>query len=157
EDNFGVLVHDPETGATAAIDAPDAEAIAAALDREGWRLTDLLITHRHADHIQGAPSLARRFPQLRIVGPALEAAQIPRLDLPVRDGDVVRVGALEAVALATPGHTIGHVVYWFEREAVLFSGDTLFAMGCGRVFETAPEIMWTSLERLAALPEETKV
>jgi hydroxyacylglutathione hydrolase len=157
EDNFGVLIHDSETGATAAIDAPEAEPIFRALDCKEWKLTDVLVTHRHADHTQGIPALKERFPKLRVVGPAAEADKIPLLDLAVRQGDVVRVGSLGAEVLETPGHTVGHIVYWFEEEDALFAGDTLFAMGCGRVFETSADIMWESLVKLAGLPGETKV
>lgn len=157
EDNFGVLIHDSETGATAAIDAPEAGPILRALDAKGWKLTDILVTHRHADHTQGIPPLKEKFPNARVVGPTKEAAQIPSLDLAVGEGDVVKIGRMEAVVLETPGHTIGHVAYWFEEEESLFAGDTLFAMGCGRVFETPADVMWSSLVKLASLPSETQV
>jgi hydroxyacylglutathione hydrolase len=157
EDNFGVLIHDSETRATAAIDAPEAEPILRALEQREWALTDIIVTHRHGDHTQGIPELKARYPRARVVGPAIEAAQIPHLERAVGGGDLVQIGSLGAEVLETPGHTRGHIVYWFEEEDVLFAGDTLFAMGCGRVFETPPEIMWRSLCKLAALPPETKV
>jgi len=156
-DNYGVLVHDSKTGATAAIDAPEAAPILAALDEKGWRLTDLLITHHHADHIQGAPELKSRYPQARIVGPASELARIPGLDFLVAEGDQVRVGSLAARVIETPGHTAGHIVYHFAEDDLLFAGDTLFSLGCGRAFEAPYAVLWGSLLKLAALPGETQV
>ena len=156
-DNYSVLAHDSKTGATAAIDAPEAGPILAALDANGWKLTDLLITHHHADHIQGAPELKARFPDLRMVGPAKEVARIPGLDALVGEGDWVRVGSLEARVIETPGHTIGQVAYYFGEDDLVFTGDTLFSLGCGRCFEAPYAVMWSSLLKLAALPGETQV
>ena len=156
-DNFGVLVHDTTTGATAAIDAPEAGPILTALTARGWRLTDILITHKHADHIQGIAGLKAAFPQAKVTAPQAEAAAIGAADRWVSEGDSVRVGALEAKIIATPGHTAGHIVYWFEEEDLLFAGDTLFAMGCGRVFETPLAVMYHSLMKLAQLPGDTQV
>lgn len=160
-DNFGVLLHDPATRATAAVDAPEAGPILAALAEKGWELTDILITHKHADHIDGVPALREKFPSARLVIPAGEADAITpktgEADARVREGDFVKVGALTARVLETPGHTAGHVVYHFPMENVLFAGDTLFALGCGRVFETPLTIMWESLVKLAQLPGETHV
>jgi hydroxyacylglutathione hydrolase len=107
--------------------------------------------------VQGIAALKARFPKVRVVGPAKESAKIGRLDVTVGEGDMVRVGAPAAKVIETPGHTAGHIVYWFAGERLLFAGDTLFAMGCGRVFETPYETMWTSLEKLAALPADTQV
>lgn len=157
KDNYGVLIHDSGSGATASIDAPDAEAVIAAVAAQGWELTDLLITHHHADHTQGIPGLRARFPKLRIVGPAKEADRIGALDILLAEGDYARVGALEAKVLETPGHTAGHITYWFEEDEIAFAGDTLFALGCGRVFETPYPVMWESLVKIAALPGETVV
>jgi hydroxyacylglutathione hydrolase len=156
-DNYGVLVHDSATGATAAIDAPDAGAVLEALDATGWSLTDVLVTHHHGDHVGGIPALKKRFPKLRIVGPAAEAPSIGGLDLGVEDGDAVSVGHLGACVIATPGHTAGHVVYLFEEAGVLFAGDTLFSLGCGRVLETPLDVMWNSLLKLSQLPGDTQV
>ena len=157
KDNYGVLVHDSATGATAAIDAPDGEAVIAAADAAGWTLTDALVTHHHADHVQGLPALRARYPQLRVAAPAKEAARIGGVDRPLSEGDYARVGRLAAKVIETPGHTAGHIVYWFEEEEIAFVGDTLFALGCGRVFETPPAVMWGSLLKLAALPGSTEV
>jgi hydroxyacylglutathione hydrolase len=156
-DNYGVLVHDSKTGATASIDAPDAGPILAALDEKGWTLTDLLVTHHHDDHIQGAPELKARFPHLRMVGPAKDAARIPGLDTLVSEGDYVAVGSLEARVIETPGHTSGHIAYHFGEDDLAFVGDTLFSLGCGRAFEAPYAVLWGSLMKLAALPGETQV
>ncbi len=158
KDNFGVLVHDSGSGATAAIDAPDADTIIAAAAEKGWELTDLLLTHHHADHIQGVPGLKARFPRLRIAGPAKEAARIGALDVPLAEGDYARVGEIAAHVIETPGHTAGHICYWFAEDEIAFCGDTLFALGCGRVFETPLGVMWDSLNKLAErLPGEAEI
>lgn len=158
KDNFGVLVHDSGSGATAAIDAPDADAIIAAAASKGWEVTDLLVTHHHADHIQGIPGLKARFPKMRIAGPAKEASRIGALDVLLSEGDYARVGEIAARVIETPGHTAGHICYWFEEDEIAFCGDTLFALGCGRVFETPLSVMWDSLCKLAdRLPGETEI
>lgn len=160
-DNFGVLVHDPETGATAAIDAPDGAPYLAALAEKGWTLTDILITHRHGDHIDGVPALREKFPDAKLYVPAKEADRIVETTGPahaqVSEGDFVMVGALGAKVIETPGHTAGHIVYHFAENNLLFAGDTLFALGCGRVFETSMTVMWESLVKLASLPGETRI
>lgn len=157
QDNFGVLVHDPRTGATAAIDVPEAAPVLKALAEKGWTLTDILVTHRHADHVQGIPEVKERFPKARVVAPKGEADRVPMVDEKVGEGDIVRVGGLAAKVIETPGHTIGHIVYWFEDDDLLFAGDTLFSIGCGRVTEAPMSVMWNSLEKLAELPAETRV
>ncbi len=156
-DNFGVLVHAPETGATASIDAPDAAPILSALSEKKWTLTDIWVTHHHADHTQGIPGLKAAFPNARIIGPAKEAEKIGRLDVAVKEGDVVSLGPHRAKVTEVPGHTLGHIAYWFEDDGVLFAGDTLFAMGCGRAFEASPEVLYRSVMKLAALPPETQI
>jgi len=156
KDNFGVLVHDPATGATAAIDAPEAAPIEAALAATGWRLTDILVTHHHGDHTAGIPELKRRH-RCRVTAPRAEAARIPEVDVTVREGDTVAVGSLAARVIETPGHTAGHITYWFDQEKLAFVGDTLFSIGCGRVIEGTPEMMWTSLLKLRKLPDDTQI
>jgi hydroxyacylglutathione hydrolase len=156
-DNLGVLVHAPESGATAAIDAPQAEPILAALAEAKWTLTDIFLTHHHADHVQGIGGLKSRFPNLRVTGPAREAAKIGWLDREVDDGDIVFLGPHAAKVIAVPGQTRGPVSYWFDEDGVLCAGDTLFAMGCGRPFEAPPAVLYRSLLKLAALPDETQV
>jgi hydroxyacylglutathione hydrolase len=157
KDNFGVLIHDSSTGATASIDAPDADAVIAAAASQGWTVTDLLITHHHADHVQGAPGLKARYPNLRIVAPAKEAEKIGGVDVRLAEGDYAHVGDIAAKVIETPGHTAGHISYWFEEDEIAFCGDTLFALGCGRVFETPMETMWASLLKLARLPGQTEI
>jgi hydroxyacylglutathione hydrolase len=157
EDNFGLLIRDRETGATASVDAPDGAAIAAEALRLGWPLTHVLLTHHHLDHVQGVKVLTTRFPGLKIVGAAKDAHRLPPLAQAVDDGDEVALGESRAQVIATPGHTLGHVAYYFPEDDALFVGDTLFSLGCGRVFEGTADEMRLSLERLANLPGETRV
>jgi len=154
KDNYGVLVHDPDGGVTLSIDAPDAKAVMHALDERGWRLTHVLATHHHADHTAGISALKAET-HCTVVGPKGEAHRIPGLDVAVGEPDTLSLGALEIKVLDTPGHTIGHICYWIREAQVAFVGDTLFAMGCGRVLEGTPQMMWASLEKIAALPRET--
>lgn len=156
QDNFGALLHDPSSGATAAIDAPEAAPIEAALKGNGWKLTDILVTHRHGDHVGGIPELKQRH-RCRVVAPAAEAAQIPLVDLEVKEGETVHVGTLAAHVLETPGHTLGHIAYWLHSDKLVFVGDTLFSIGCGRVIEGTPPMMWRSLAKLRDLPDDTRM
>lgn len=155
EDNFGVLVHDPEAGVTAAIDAPETEPIAAALKRKGWRLTHILVTHHHRDHTDGIAAL-KADSGCVVYGPAAEAGKIPGLDHKLAEGQRVTFGNVEAEVLSTPGHTLGHISYYLPEAGVAFVGDTLFSLGCGRVIEGTHAMMWHSLQKLAALPPATK-
>jgi hydroxyacylglutathione hydrolase len=156
-DNYAVLVHDSATGATAAIDAPDAAPILAVLDANHWQLSDILLTHHHGDHVQGVAGLKGKFPDARVVGPKKEAARIGGLNVEIAEGDVVKVGEIDLSVFDTPGHTAGHIAYYIESDDLLFAGDTLFALGCGRVFEAPMGTMYHSLMKLAALPGETQV
>src|SRR5919198_4954414 len=156
QDNYGVLVHDKASGATAAIDAPEAGPIETALNQTGWNLTDIFVTHHHGDHTGGIPHLKDRH-RCRVVAPRNEAQRIPQVDETVGEGDVVRLGDLSARVLETPGHTAGHIAYWFESDCLAFVGDTLFSIGCGRVIEGTPEMMWQSLLKLRGLPDETRI
>jgi hydroxyacylglutathione hydrolase len=156
QDNYGVLVHDKASGATAAIDAPEAGPIETALNQTGWNLTDIFVTHHHGDHTGGIPHLKDRH-RCRVVAPRNEAQRIPLVDETVGEGDVVRLGDLSARVLETPGHTAGHIAYWFESDCLAFVGDTLFSIGCGRVIEGTPKMMWDSLVKLRNLPGETRV
>jgi hydroxyacylglutathione hydrolase len=156
QDNYGVLVHDPGSGKTATIDAPEAAPIEAALKANGWKLTDILVTHHHHDHTGGIEELKRRY-RCRVVAPRQEAARIPLVDVEVGEDDPVSVGSLSARVLETPGHTLGHIAYWFDADKLAFVGDTLFSIGCGRVIEGNPEMMWRSLQKLRALPDDTQI
>jgi hydroxyacylglutathione hydrolase len=156
DDNIGVLVRDPATGACAAIDAPEEAPILKALEETGWRLSDILVTHRHIDHVQGIAGLKKRF-GCRVVAPAKAAGEVPGMDETVREGDTVRVGALSAEVWETPGHCRDHIAYWFEADGALFAGDTIFTLGCGRVSESTYGDMWTSLSRFARLPDAARV
>lgn len=155
-DNYGVLLHDSETGATAAIDAPEAAPVEAALKETGWTLTDILVTHHHADHTGGIEALKRKY-KCRVVAPDKEKTRIPAVDETVREGDEVAVGKLKAKVLETPGHTLGHIAYWLPADKLAFVGDTLFSIGCGRVIEGNPAMMWESLAKLRDLPADTRV
>jgi hydroxyacylglutathione hydrolase len=156
KDNFGVLLHDPQSGATAAIDAPEAAPVEAALRAKGWRLTDILVTHHHHDHTGGIEELKERH-RCRVVAPDAEADGVPEVDETVREGDRVRVGGIEGRVMETPGHTAGHISYSFAAEKLVFVGDTLFSIGCGRVIEGTPEMMWQSLLKLRALADDTRI
>lgn len=156
QDNYGVLLHDPATGATASIDAPDADAVERALKATGWNLTDILVTHHHADHTDGIKALKDKY-KCRVVAPAGEAAKIPAVDETIREGETVKVGTLPANVIETPGHTLGHIAYWFHHDRLAFVGDTLFSIGCGRVIEGTPSQMWDSLKKLRDLPNDTAV
>jgi len=152
-DNFGYLIHDPATKATASIDAPEAAAIIKALEREGWTLTDILITHHHHDHVGGVAELKQKY-GCRVVAPHDKTAKIANVDLRVGNGDVVKVGNLLARVVETPGHTLDHISYIFDNDKALFAADTLFSIGCGRVFEGNYPMMWDSLLKLRALPDD---
>ncbi len=155
-DNFGYLIHDPATKATASIDAPEAAPVIKVLEREGWTLTDILITHHHHDHVGGVAELKKKY-NCRVVAPHDKAAKIADVDLRAAHGDVVKVGGLLARVLETPGHTLDHISYVFDSEKALFAADTLFSIGCGRVFEGTYPMMWDSLLKLRALPDDFKL
>ncbi len=155
-DNFGVLIHDPESGQTASIDAPEEAPILEALERRGWTLTHIFVTHHHHDHVGGIAALKSRF-NARVFGPAREADKIAGLDTQLDDGDTFDFGGRTVDVFATPGHTLGHICYYIPSDKLLFAADTLFALGCGRVFEGTMTDMWNSLNKLAALPDETRV
>jgi len=155
-DNYGVLIRDAEAGVTAAIDAPDASQVAAALKEKGWRLTHILTTHHHGDHTAGNLAL-KADTKCTIIGPRGEAAKVPGIDKQVGEGDTFKFGSFEVRVLDTPGHTAGHITYLIPSAGVAFVGDTLFAIGCGRVIEGNAQMMWNSLQKLMALPKETQV
>lgn len=155
-DNIGYLAHDTATGRTAAIDAPEAAAIRSALVHRGWRLTDILITHHHLDHVEAIPELKAEF-GARVVGPRAEADKIAGLDELVGGGDSVQLGETTFSVYDTPGHTLGHIVYHDRVGKHLFTADALFSLGVGRMFEGTPGPMWAGLEQLRTLPDDTLV
>ncbi|MGB5950301.1 MAG: hydroxyacylglutathione hydrolase [Parvibaculum sp.] len=155
-DNYGYLVHERSSGATAAIDTPEVAPLLAALDSKGWKLTHILNTHHHFDHAGGNAELKEKT-GCTIIGPKGEKDLIPGIDRAVGEGDIVEIGAARARVIDVPGHTRGHIAYHFVEDHAVFVGDTLFALGCGRLFEGTPEQMWTSLSKLMALPDDTTV
>ena len=155
-DNFGVLMHDPETGDTALIDAPEEKPILEAIERTGWTPRLLLITHHHADHVEANLALKKRF-GLKIIGPEAEKDKIPGIDDTVRGGSTIGFGNEEIEVIDTPGHTAGHVSYYLPQSGVVFAADTLFALGCGRLLEETPAVMYESLKKLSDLPPDTVV
>lgn len=156
KDNYLFLVHDPVSGETAAIDPAVEDAVVEVLENRGWRLTHILNTHHHWDHIGANEALKNRF-DLTIVGPSADRDRIPGLDIAVGDGDQVHLGEHAATVFDVPGHTRGHIAYHFAGANALFSGDVIFAMGCGRLFEGSPDQMWKSLAKLMVLPDETQI
>lgn len=155
-DNFAVLVHDADSGATASIDAPEAGPILAELEKRGWRLTDIFVTHKHQDHIDGIPALKMAF-GATVTGPAKSAQETGLYDRTVSDGDSFDFAGHTVQVMGTPGHTLDHVSYYIADQKLLFCADTLFAVGCGRVFEGNAAMMWDSLKALRALPDDTRV
>lgn len=155
-DNYVYLIRDPETAAVAAVDPSEPGPVEAALAETGWRLTHILCTHHHWDHTGGNLALKATW-RATIVGPRADRERIPGIDVDVADGEDYRFGAQAARVFDVPGHTRGHIAYWFSESRALFCGDTLFTLGCGRLFEGTPQQMWRSLLKLRALPAETRV
>ena len=153
-DNFAVLLHDPESGATASIDAPDADPIIAALKERGWTLTHILVTHRHQDHIEGIPPLKAAY-DCSVIGPADSAAQTGMYDREVKDGDSFEWAGRRVAVMATPGHTLDDVSYWLPGEKLVFTADLIFSLGCGRVIEGDHAMMWNSIGKVRELPDDT--
>jgi len=154
-DNYGFLVRDEATGKVATIDTPDADAILGQLDALGWTLDLILNTHWHPDHAGGNEAL-KKATGATITGPA-EVTRIAPLDRVVRGGDVVMLGETRFAVIDAGGHTLGHIAYHDAADHIAFVGDTLFALGCGRLFEGTPEQMWDSLARVTDLPDDTTV
>jgi hydroxyacylglutathione hydrolase len=154
KDNYAYLVNGPD--GICLIDAPEAAPIIAALDARGWKLGSILITHHHHDHVGGVAELRARY-GCKVMGPKAEADKLPPLDLALSDGDAGGTGDACTVAIAVPGHTLGHLAYHFPNAGAVFTADSLMALGCGRIFEGTAPMMWASLQRLAALPPETRV
>lgn len=157
QDNYCYLVHDPAAGKTGVIDTPEVAAIDKALATTGWRLDYILNTHHHWDHAGGNEELKART-GCQVVGPRADRERIPGIDIEVGEGDEFRLGECVAQVYDTPGHTRGHIVYHFADDDAAFVGDTLFALGCGRVFEGTHAQMWGSLKKLRErLPDATRI
>ena len=152
-DNYGYLIHDEATGQTAAIDTPEAGPYKEELKKRGWKLTHIFNTHHHWDHTGGNMDL--KSDGVQIYGPATE--KIPGRDVSLRGGDEIEFGSTKAKIMDVGGHTRGHIAYYFPNDGMVFVGDSLFALGCGKMFEGTPEQFWTSLKGLRELPDETEV
>lgn len=155
-DNYSYLLHEPESGVVACVDPGEAGPVAERIATRGGRLDQILLTHHHGDHVAGVGALKAQF-GAEVIGPKADAHRIPGMDRGVDDDDVVKLGAASAYVIETPGHTRGHIAFWFSEDAALFCGDTLFSVGCGRLFEGAPAQMWDSLRKLRRLPPETRI
>ncbi len=155
-DNYAYLAHDPVSGQTAVVDVPEAAPIIAELSRRGWSLDLVLLTHHHWDHVDGLPALLAEFPA-RVAGAAADAHRLPPLDVALTEGDSVQIGHEQGRVIDVSGHTIGHIAFYFADSSVAFTADSLMAMGCGRLFEGDPEMMYNSMVKLAALPANTLI
>lgn len=155
-DNYGFLIHDPISGQTAAIDTPDADEIARQAQSRGWALSHIWNTHHHFDHTDGNLALREKL-GTEIIGPANDAARIPGLSYGVVGGDSFKIGTHDVDVIETPGHTTGHIIYYVPDAKAAFVGDTIFVMGCGRLFEGTPAQMHNSLQAICALPDETRL
>ena len=156
QDNYGFLLHNGATNTTATIDTPEVAAIEAALAERGWQLTHILNTHHHYDHAGGNEELKARH-DCQVIGPKADADRIPGIDVQLEDGQHYAFGGIELQAIDVPGHTRGHIAYYVPAAGAAFVGDTIFALGCGRLFEGTPAQMWTSIQKLMALPDATQL
>jgi hydroxyacylglutathione hydrolase len=156
EDNYGFLLHDPDSGFTASIDTPEVTAIEHALQEKNWQLTHIFNTHHHFDHAGGNLELKEKTEAV-VIGPRNDASRIPGIDIHVGNEDNYLFGKNEMLIFDTPGHTSGHIIFYFADAGIAFVGDTLFALGCGRLFEGTPEQMWRSMQKLLKLPDDTTI
>ncbi|KCV82956.1 hydroxyacylglutathione hydrolase [Actibacterium atlanticum] len=156
KDNYVYLLHDAQTGATAVVDVPEAAPVMAALDQRGWNLSQIVLTHHHWDHVQGVDEL-KAATGAQVIGAKADAHRLPDLDSAVSEGDTVSICGEPAQVLDVSGHTVGHIAYHLPETGAALTGDSLMALGCGRLFEGTPDMMWNSLSKLAALPADTIV
>ncbi len=155
-DNYAFLAHDAASGATLCVDVPEAGPIIEALGQRGWTLSHVLLTHHHADHVQGLEALLVDHPA-QVIGARADAHRLPPLDIAVAEGDRISIADQTGDVIDVSGHTVGHIAVHFPASQAVFTADSLMALGCGRVFEGTPEQMWQSLSKLMALPPETTV
>lgn len=153
-DNYAFVLHNPDSGDTLLVDAPDAPPIQAALDARGWTLTQILLTHHHWDHVDGLEPLRGT---ASVIGAKADAHRLPRLDQQVSQGDGITLCGAQAQVFDVSGHTLGHIAVHIPAAGVVFTADSLMALGCGRLFEGTPDLMWQSLQKLRGLPPETLV
>lgn len=155
-DNYIYVLHDNDSEKTAVVDPAVAENVLVVLKEKSWNLDYILNTHHHNDHVGGNETLVKET-GCKVVGFARDASRIPHISITVEDGDTFALGSSIAQIMYVPGHTLGHILYWFEDAKALFCGDTLFSLGCGRLFEGTPEQMYYSLQRIAQMPEDTRI
>ncbi|MDD9720103.1 hydroxyacylglutathione hydrolase [Sulfitobacter sp. PR48] len=155
-DNYAYLLHDEATGETACIDVPEAGPIKAALEDHGWTLSQVWLTHHHWDHVDGLADLLADH-HASVVGAAADAHRMPELNVPVKEGDTVKLGSLTAHILEVSGHTVGHIAFYVPGASAAFTADSLMALGCGRLFEGTPAQMWDSMQKLMKLPGDTTI
>ncbi len=155
-DNYIYLAHEPTSGATAVVDPAVAGPVLDAALKRGWTISHIINTHYHGDHTGGNLEIKQET-GCTIIGSGIESDRTPGIDRHVGDGETIMIGNAGGVVFDVPGHTAGHVAYWFEDSDALFCGDTLFALGCGRLFEGSATEMWASLSKLKALPDATKI
>jgi hydroxyacylglutathione hydrolase len=155
-DNYAFLLHAKDTGATALIDAPEAGPILAELRTRGWSLSEVWITHHHADHVQGLPEVLSAH-KAKVRGASTDKARLPELDVAHADEDTFDFAGHPVRVMDVSGHTIGHIAFYVEAAGAVFTADSLMAMGCGRLFEGSAAQMWASLSKLSQLPGDTLV
>lgn len=155
-DNYAFLAHNADTGETVLVDVPEAGPILAELDRTGWSLDTVLLTHHHGDHVEGLPGILEKY-EPKVIGAAADTHRLPPLDQAVSDGDTLEIAGEPAHIMDVSGHTVGHIAIHFPQSHAVFTADSLMALGCGRVFEGTMDQMWGSLSKLAALPDDTVV
>ncbi|MFD2204441.1 hydroxyacylglutathione hydrolase [Kiloniella antarctica] len=155
-DNYCYLLRDEQTGAVGVIDPGEALPVLNEANQLNWKITDVILTHHHNDHVDGVAEIKSKT-GAKVTGPTKDTHRIDHLDATVDGGDTLTFGSQTAKVFYVPGHTLGHIAYWFEKSNILFSGDSLFALGCGRLFEGTPEMMWQSLQQFITLPKQTVV